>query len=68
MKYDPNPSNRPENCIVKYSLIVSSETLMLFYCVSRIRPQSCMNDASLESEVFIQGGGGEGVGDSVPSF
>ena len=54
-----------ENRFIRYSIILSSETLTLLYFASRIRPQCCMLNV-LKIEVFIRGGGR--VGDSAPSF
>ena len=48
-----------ENRFIKYSLILSSETLTLLYFASRVRPQCCMLHV-LKSVVFIQGGGEAG--------
>ena len=49
-------------------LIQSSETLMLLYFASRIRPQCCMLHV-LKSEVFIQGvGGGWGTRPPLSDF
>ena len=59
--YDHNPVNRPENRFIKFSLILSTETLTLLHFAPRKHPQCCMLHV-LKSEAFIQRDSGVGGG------
>ena len=66
--YYPSPSNRPKNCLIKCSLILSSETLTLLNFASRKR---CMLHFPRTGGFIPRGGGGKGGGEggnSAPSF
>ena len=62
---DADLISRPENRLIKCSLVLSSETLTLLYCALRIRPQCCMLHFDPEKWSFHTGGR---MGDSAPSF
>ena len=67
---DADLISRPENRLIKCSLVLSSETLTLLYCALRIRPKCCMLHFDPEKWSFYtgDGGGGSRMGDSAPSF
>ena len=65
--YDPNPSNRPENGFIKYSLILSTKTIMLLHFAPMLYAPS-PEKFSFHSRWGGGGGGRSGLGPLFLNF